>query len=204
MNDGIWWFLPSRIRLRIAGVANMISQTTVRPCAVGALGASACVTTPCSAVDSCARISCCWCGGKMSMTRSMVCAALCVCSVASTRWPVSAAVSAVDDGLQVAQLADQDDVRVLPQHVLERLGEARVSTPTSRWLTTQRLCVVQELDRVLDGDDVVAPGAVGQVEQRGQRRGLARAGRAGDQHQAAGQVREARDLLGHAELVAAA
>ena len=31
MNDGIWWFLPSRMRLRMAAVANMTSQTTLRP-----------------------------------------------------------------------------------------------------------------------------------------------------------------------------
>ena len=80
-------------------------------------------TTPCSAPASWTRTCCCWCGGKTSMMRSMVCAASCVCRVAKTRWPVSAAVSASRDGLQVAQLADQDDVGVLAQDVLERVGE---------------------------------------------------------------------------------
>ena len=49
------------------------------------------------------------------MIRSIVCGALWVCSVAKTRWPVSAAVSAVDDRLEVAHLADEDHVRVLPE-----------------------------------------------------------------------------------------
>ena len=62
MNEGIWWFFPSRIRFRIAGVANMISVMIVRPLP-SMRGARAWVTTPCSEVDSCARISCCWCGG---------------------------------------------------------------------------------------------------------------------------------------------
>ena len=45
------------------------------------------------------------------------------------------------DRLEVAHLADQDDVGVLPQHVLEGVRRRTcVSSPTSRWLTTQRLC----------------------------------------------------------------
>ena len=45
------------------------------------------------------------------------------------------------DGLEVAHLADEHDVGVLAQDVLERVLEAtRVGCPTSRWLTTQILC----------------------------------------------------------------
>ena len=40
------------------------------------------------------RICSCWPGGKTSTMRSTVCAALFVCRVAKTRWPVSAAVTA--------------------------------------------------------------------------------------------------------------
>ena len=89
------------------------------------------------------------------------------------------------DRLQVAHLADQDDVRVLAQHVLEGVGE-RVGVLADLALVDQaRLVVVEELDRVLDGHDVVAPGAVGQVDERRERRRLAGAGRAGDEHHAA-------------------
>ena len=135
------------------------------------------------------------------MMRSTVCAALCVCRVASTRWPVSAAVSAVDGGLQVAQLADQDDVRVLPQRVLERRRERRRVGADLALVDQAPLVLVEELDRVLDGDDVRGAGAVGQVEQGRQRGGLAGAGRAGDQHQAAVQLGEPGDRVRHAELV---
>ena len=45
--------------------------------------------------ENCERICLCWSGGKASMTRSIVCAALFVCRVERTRWPVSAAVSTV-------------------------------------------------------------------------------------------------------------
>ena len=61
------------------------------------------------------------------------------------------------DGLEVAHLADQDDVGVLAQHVLERLGE-RVRVVADLALVDQAVLVaVQELDGVLDGHDVVAP-----------------------------------------------
>ena len=45
--------------------------------------------------------------------------------------------------------------------------------------------MVQKLDRVLDREDVLVPRAVDVVEQRGERRRLARAGGPGDEHQAA-------------------
>jgi hypothetical protein len=82
--------------------------------------------------------------------------ALFVCRVPKTRWPVSAMRERGLDGLEVAHLADEDDVGVLAQGVLERFVEAVVSAPTSRWLTRQFLCCVHELDRVLDRDDVLS------------------------------------------------
>ena len=52
---------------------------------------------------------------------------------------------------------------------------------------------VQDLDRVLDRDDVLLPRAVDVVDHRRERRRLARAGRAGDEHEAAVLVGEALD-----------
>ena len=49
----------------------------------------------------------------------------------------------------------------------------------------QFLCVVEELDRVLDGHDVLVALLVDQVDHRRERRRLAGAGRAGDEHEAA-------------------
>ena len=48
-----------------------------------------------STPESCRRICFCWWGGKTEMMRLMVSVASRVCSVESTRWPVSAAVIAV-------------------------------------------------------------------------------------------------------------
>jgi hypothetical protein len=94
------------------------------------------------------------------------------------------------DGLKVAHLADQNDVRVLAQGMLERLGEGhRVLADAA--LADQRLPVlVHELDGILDRDDVRLARAVGSVDDRGQRRRLARAGRPSDEHEAARQHRE--------------
>ncbi len=58
-----------------------------------------------------------------SSRRVMAEAASLVCRVEKTRWPVSAAWIGVLGGLEVADLADHDDVRVLAQDVAQRGGE---------------------------------------------------------------------------------
>ena len=89
------------------------------------------------------------------MMRSIVCAVSCVCSVANTRWPVSAAVRAVGDRLEVAHLADQDHVGVLAQRGLQRLAEALRVGAELALVDQAFLVAVQELDRVLDRHDVL-------------------------------------------------
>ena len=113
--------LASRMRLRIAGVATITSVATarLRPSAVRQ---SVWQTTPCKVPANCWRICCCWCGGKTSMMRSTVCAASCVQGGEDEVTGLSRSQRHLDR-LQVAHLADQDDVRVLPQHALERLTE---------------------------------------------------------------------------------
>ena len=63
------------------------------------------------------------------------------------------------------------------------------------------LVAVHELDRVLDRDDVVAAGAVDLVDQRRERRRLARAGRAGDEDEPARQLGEEPEPGRQAEVV---
>ena len=62
---------------------------------------------------------------------------------------------------------------------------------------------MEELDRVFDGDDVLVPLAVDLVDHRGQRRRLARAGRAGDEHEAARLVADLLDDRRQSELLEA-
>ena len=92
------------------------------------------------------------------------------------------------DGLQVAHLADQDDVRVLPQRRAQRFAEAEGVAMHLALVDQALLRFVDEFDRVLDGEDVVVLGVVQVVEHRRQGGGLARTGRPGDQYQPARDV----------------
>ena len=77
IDDGIWWVFPSRMRLRMATVATMISKAATRPF-LSFVGNRSCETTPWRASASCTRTCCCWAGGKASMMRSIVFGALLV------------------------------------------------------------------------------------------------------------------------------
>ena len=107
------------------------------------------------------------------------------------------------DRLEVAHLADEDHVRVLAERGAERLGEASVASDADLALVDDAALVpVQELDRVLDREDVLGAGAVDLVDQRRERRRLARAGRAGHEHEAARLLGEARaETRGQPELL---
>ena len=89
------------------------------------------------------------------------------------------------DRFHVAHFADEDDVGVLAQGAAQRVGErSRVDADLA--LVDDALVVaVQVFDRVLDGDDVRGAVGVDVVDHRRERRGLAAAGRAGDEHEAA-------------------
>ncbi len=103
--------------------------------------------------------------------------------------------------LQVPHLADQHNVGVFTQRCPQRDLEA-LGVQTDFPLVDQALLVrMHELDGVLDGHDVLAPVLVDVVDHRRQRRGLARAGRAGDQHQAPGQPAQVDDFLREAQIV---
>jgi hypothetical protein len=87
------------------------------------------------------------------------------------------------DRLEVAHFADEDDVGILPQRAAQRLRErSRVDRHLA--LVDDRLAVaVEELDRILDRHHVRAARPVDVVDHRRERRALAAAGRAGDQHE---------------------
>ena len=88
------------------------------------------------------------------------------------------------DRLQVAHFTDQDDVRVLAQHILERGREGRRVGADLALVDDALLVVMDVLDRILDRHDVGLAGRVDLVEHRRECRALAAAGRAGQQHQA--------------------
>ena len=94
------------------------------------------------------------------------------------------------DGFQVAHFADEHDVRILTQRGAEAIGEGR-GLDGHLTLGDDALFVpVHEFDRFLDGDDVTAEVGIDVIEQGGERGGLAGAGGAGDEDEAAAHVAE--------------
>ena len=89
------------------------------------------------------------------------------------------------DRLEVAHLAEEDHVGVLAEGGAERLGEAARVGADLALVDEAAAVAVEELDRVLDREDVARAVAVDLVDHRGERRRLPRAGRAGDEHEAA-------------------
>ena len=96
------------------------------------------------------------------------------------------------DGVHVAELADEDHVRVLaqsgPQSVLER---AHVRAELALHDLGAR-APVHELDRILEREDVERLALVDLADHRRQRRGLAGARGPGHEHQAVGEPPELR------------
>ena len=83
--------------------------------------------------------------------------------------------------LVVAQLADQDDVRILAQSRVQRGGEARGVHADLALADQAALALMHELDRILDGEDVPLHARVDVIDHRRERGRLARAGLAGHQ-----------------------
>ena len=82
------------------------------------------------------------------------------------------------DRLEVAHLADQDHVRVLAEAGPQGVGEGVRVRVKLALIDEALLVLVEEFDRVLDRDDMELPLVVDLVEHGGERRRLARAGRA--------------------------
>jgi len=89
------------------------------------------------------------------------------------------------DRLEVAHLADEDHVGVLAQRGLQAKAEGLRVGADLALVDDALLVAVQELDRVLDGHDVLFARGVDLVHDRGQRGRLPRARGAGDEHEAA-------------------
>ena len=102
----------------------------------------------------------------------MVLGASLVWMVESTMCPVSAAWHGVLGRVVVADLADHDDVGVLPQHVLERAAEGDADLALHGDLVE---VLVHHLEGVFEGDDV-HPRAVHVLERAVQAWSSCRAG----------------------------
>src|SRR5215211_1231444 len=72
------------------------------------------------------------------------------------------------DGLEIAHLTNEYHVGVLPEHVLESLGEALGVLVDLALIDDALLVLVQELDRVLYAHNVLVSGAVDLVDHGGE------------------------------------
>ncbi len=105
----------------------------------------------------------------MSTMRVTAPAASLVWIVESTRWPVSDALIAISTRLLVADLADHDDVGILPEEGAQRAGEGEADLRLDVHLVDAADLV---LDRILGREDVEVR-LVDAVEARVERRRLA-------------------------------
>ena len=137
------------------------------------------------------------------MMRLIVCAAELVCSVRERQVARLGDAQRRLDRLEVAHLADEDDVGIFAQRRAQRGGEALRVAVDLALVDEAALVLVDVLDRILDGEDVLAPLGVDLVDHRGQRRRLAAAGRTGDEHEAARPIGERRQHRRQPELVEA-
>ena len=103
--------------------------------------------------------------------------------------------------LEIAHLADEDDVGILAQRRAQRALERVGVRPDLALVDEALLVVVHELDRILDRDDVVVAVPVDVVDHRAERRRLARAGRPGHEHEALRQPAQLQDVRREAELL---
>jgi len=97
------------------------------------------------------------------------------------------------DRLQVTHLPDQDHVRVLAQRGLQGSSEGGGVGAQLALVDQAALVLVEELDGVLDGHDVLFALLVDQVDERGQGGRLARARGPGEQDESPRLAREVGD-----------
>ena len=88
------------------------------------------------------------------------------------------------DGLLVTHLAHEDDIRILPEGGAQGLREAVRVEPDLALVDHRAPILVQELDRILDGENVSRTGAIDVIDHRRERRRLARAGDPGHEDEA--------------------
>ena len=175
---------PRKIRSWISGELSMISIAAMRP-VPASRGISRCEISARMlsdrSISSCSRRS----SGKKLMMRSSAWLELLACSVASTRWPVSA------NWMPYSMVSRS---RISPIRItsgawrrvfLSAACQESVSTPDFAVRDHAALVLVHVLDRVLDRDDVAAGLLVAVADHRRQRGRLARAGAADQDHQAA-------------------
>jgi hypothetical protein len=105
------------------------------------------------------------------------------------------------DRLEVAHLAEEDHVRVLAKRTAQGVGEADGVGPDLALIDDASLVAVQELDRVLDGHDVVVASSVDLVDHGRESRRLTGARGTGYEDEAARFLRKLVELRRQPEIL---
>src|SRR5207245_8376765 len=103
--------------------------------------------------------------------------------------------------LSIAQLADQDDVRILTERAAQGLAEVVRVESDLALVDNARVVWMQDLDRVLDRDDVLLPCPVHAVDHCGERRRLSGARCTRDEYEPAVLVRKPAHALRQRQLL---
>ena len=104
-------------------------------------------------------------------------------------------------GLEISELADEDDIGVFAERGAERGREALGVAADLTLVDEGSLVLVDVLDRVLNGDDVDGSLAIDEVDERREGGGLAASGGPGDEDEAGAELAERSELLGESEVV---
>ncbi len=105
------------------------------------------------------------------------------------------------DRLKVAQLADENDIRVFAQRGAQRFVEAERITMHLALVDQRFLGLVYEFDRIFDRQNMIRLILIDVVDHRGQRRRFTRPGRSGDEHDTARMHRNVLENRWRAQIV---
>ena len=180
---GIWWVLPSRTRLATAVLKIRISSAATRPFLSTRLNRPW-ATTPFERLgQGGANFVLLFAGKNVNDAVHRLGRALRM-QRAEDQMPRAGGGQGQFDRFQIAQFADQNDVRVLAQRPAQGRGKRLGVQAHFAMIDQAAFAFVNEFDRVLDSNDMVLAVLVGVIHNGRQRGGFARPGRPGHHHQA--------------------
>ena len=105
------------------------------------------------------------------------------------------------NGLKIAHLADENDIRVFTEDATQGGGEAKGVIVNFALSDDRALRAMGKLNRVFDGNNVGRLFAIDFVNESGESGGFTGTGRTGDENEATRKVSKSLDDGGHAEVV---
>ena len=121
------------------------------------------------------------------MTRSTVLGGTCRMEGAEDEMARGGRLDSQADRFEIPHFADEDDIRVFTQRAAEGRGEGLCVDPDFAMVHDAALALVDEFDGVFNRDDMVFAGAVGLVDDGGERCRFTAARRSGDEDKPPGQ-----------------